>query len=56
VRCAFEGEALPPHDRREVSAVELGDGYGPRVAESGIGLITNMAGSVPYEKPTLKGK
>lgn len=32
------------------------NGYGPRVAESGIGLITNMAGSVPYEELRLKGK
>jgi peptide/nickel transport system substrate-binding protein len=32
------------------------NGYGPRVAESGPGLITNMAGSVPYEDLRLKGK
>lgn len=32
------------------------NGYGPRVEESGIGLITNMAGSVPYEELRLKGK
>ena len=32
------------------------NGYGPRVAESGLGLITNMAGSVPYEELRLKGK
>ena len=32
------------------------NGYGPRVAESGLGLITNMAGSVPYEDLRLKGK
>ncbi len=31
-------------------------GYGPRVAESAIGLITNMAGSVPYEELRLRGK
>jgi peptide/nickel transport system substrate-binding protein len=31
-------------------------GYGPRVAESAIGLITNMAGSTPYEELRLKGK
>jgi peptide/nickel transport system substrate-binding protein len=31
-------------------------GYGPRVAESGLGLITTMAGSVPYEDLRLKGK
>jgi peptide/nickel transport system substrate-binding protein len=31
-------------------------GYGPRVAESGIGLITNMAASAPYEELRLKGK
>src|SRR5262245_5623194 len=32
------------------------NGYGPRVAESGLGRITNMAGSVPYEELRLKGK
>jgi peptide/nickel transport system substrate-binding protein len=31
-------------------------GYGPRVAESAIGLITNMTGSTPYEELRLKGK
>src|SRR5215467_3559067 len=31
-------------------------GYGPRVAESAIGLITNMAGSTPYEELRLKSK
>ena len=31
-------------------------GYGPCVAESGIGLITNMAASAPYEELRLKGK
>jgi len=31
-------------------------GYGPRVAESAIGLITNMASSTPYEELRLKGK
>jgi peptide/nickel transport system substrate-binding protein len=31
-------------------------GYGPRVAESGIGLITNMSSSAPYEELRLKGK
>ena len=31
-------------------------GYGPRVAESGMGLITNMASSAPYEELRLKGK
>jgi len=31
-------------------------GYGPRVAESGIGLITNMAASAPCEDLRLKGK
>jgi len=31
-------------------------GYGPRVAESAIGLIPNMAGSAPYEELRLKGK
>ena len=35
--------------------VSLG-GYGPRVAESGMGLITNMASSAPYEELRLKGK
>ena len=31
-------------------------GYGPRVAESAIGLITNMAASAPYEELRLKDK
>jgi peptide/nickel transport system substrate-binding protein len=31
-------------------------GYGPRVEESAIGLITNMSGSAPYEELKLKGK
>ena len=31
-------------------------GYGPRVAESGMGLITNMASSAPYEELRIKGK
>jgi len=31
-------------------------GYGPRVAESGIGLITNMSSSAPYEDLRLKAK
>jgi hypothetical protein len=31
-------------------------GYGPRVAESAIGLITNMSSSAPYEDLKLKGK
>ena len=31
-------------------------GYGPRVAESAIGLITNMSSSAPYEELRLKGK
>ncbi len=30
--------------------------YGPRVAESGMGLILNMASSAPYEDLRLKGK
>ena len=30
-------------------------GHGPRVAESAIALITNMAGSTPYEELRLKG-
>src|SRR5262249_9903675 len=32
------------------------NGHGPRVEESAIGLITNMAGSTPYEELRLKGK
>jgi len=28
--------------------------YGPRVAESAMGLITNMATSAPYEELRLK--
>ena len=31
-------------------------GVGPLVAESALGLITNMAGSAPYEDIRLKGK
>jgi len=31
-------------------------GYGPRVAESAIGLITNMSSSAPYEELRLKTK
>jgi peptide/nickel transport system substrate-binding protein len=31
-------------------------GYGPRVEESAIGLITNMSSSAPYEELRLKGK
>jgi peptide/nickel transport system substrate-binding protein len=30
--------------------------YGPRVAESAIGLITNMSSSAPYEELRLKGQ
>jgi len=30
--------------------------HGPRVAESAIGLITNMAASAPYEELRLKAK
>ena len=30
-------------------------GYGPRVAESGFGLITNYLWSAPYEDVKLKG-
>jgi len=31
-------------------------GYGPRVAESAIGLIANMSSSAPYEELRLKGR
>jgi peptide/nickel transport system substrate-binding protein len=31
-------------------------GFGPRVAESGLGMITNMAASAPYEELRLKGE
>ena len=31
-------------------------GYGPRVAESGLGLITGYPWSGPYEDVKLKGK
>jgi peptide/nickel transport system substrate-binding protein len=31
-------------------------GYGPRVAESGLGVIPSMAASAPYEDLKLKGK
>jgi len=31
-------------------------GYGPRAAESAIGLIANMSSSAPYEELRLKGK
>ena len=30
--------------------------YGPRVAESGLGLIANFPFSAPYEDPRLKGR
>ena len=30
--------------------------HGPRVAESAIGLIANMAASVPYEELRLKSE
>jgi peptide/nickel transport system substrate-binding protein len=32
------------------------DGVGPRVRESGLGLIAGHASSAPYEDVTLKGK
>jgi hypothetical protein len=32
------------------------NGYGPRVAESGLGLITNHAYSAPHEDVKLKAK
>ena len=32
------------------------NGHGPRVAESGLTLITNHAYSAPYEDVKLKGK
>jgi len=31
-------------------------GDGPRVAESGLGLIPSMAASAPYEELELKGR
>ena len=31
-------------------------GYGPRVEESAIGLITHMSSSAPYEELRLKGR
>lgn len=31
-------------------------GVGPRIAEPALGLITNMAGSAPYEEIWLKTK
>ncbi|OLC77106.1 MAG: hypothetical protein AUH72_18075 [Acidobacteria bacterium 13_1_40CM_4_65_8] len=31
-------------------------GYGPRVAEPGLGLITNMGGSAPLEELRLRGR
>jgi ABC-type transport system substrate-binding protein len=31
-------------------------GFGPRVVESGLGMIPNMAASAPYEDLSLKGK
>ena len=32
------------------------NGYGPRVAESGLGLITGLAYSGPYENVKLKAR
>ena len=32
------------------------NGYGPRVAESGLGLITDYPWSAPYEDLKLKAK
>jgi hypothetical protein len=32
------------------------NGYGPRVAESGLGLITGLAYSGPYEDVRLKAR
>jgi len=31
-------------------------GYGPRVADSGLGLIPSMAASAPFEELRLKAK
>ena len=52
----LRGRSPPASRQASGQRGELGDGYGPRVAESGIGLITNLAGSVPYEELRLKGK
>jgi peptide/nickel transport system substrate-binding protein len=39
-----------------IMEVAVLNGYGPRVAESGLGLITNMAATAPYEDLMLKAK
>jgi peptide/nickel transport system substrate-binding protein len=47
------------HDRAVVAPivqVGLMSGYGPRVEESGLGLITGYSFSAPYEDVRLKGK
>ena len=46
------------YDELLARALELAipGAYGPRVAESGIGLITNMSSSAPYEELRLKGQ
>ena len=47
------------HDKAMFAPIwELGfiNGVGPRVAESGLGLITGHAYSAPYEDLKLKGK
>jgi peptide/nickel transport system substrate-binding protein len=36
--------------------VGLMSGYGPRVEESGLGLITGYSFAAPYEDVRLKGK
>jgi peptide/nickel transport system substrate-binding protein len=47
------------HDKAMFAPIwELGflNGHGPRVAESGLGLIPGHAYSAPYEDLTLKTK
>jgi len=47
------------HDKAMVAPivqVGLMSGYGPRVEESGLGLITGYSFSAPYEDVRLKGK
>jgi ABC-type transport system substrate-binding protein len=57
VELVLEANALM-HDKAMYAPLmepALLGGYGPRVAEFGIGLITNMSSSAPYEDLRLKG-
>ena len=53
-RLMTPGPAPVPED--VLLELAIPGGYGPRVAESAIGLITNMSSSAPYEELRLKAK